>query len=74
MARTKMKRMLALLLDPEYRPVSKYALAKKAGCSPSWAIKLVKQLEKKGLLRNLKVINAKGLFGLFHKLRPKKKV
>lgn len=74
MARTKIKRMLALLLDPEYKPVSKYALAKKAGCSPSWAIKLVKKLEKKGLVKNLKVINVKGLFELFHEMRPKKTV
>jgi len=74
MARTKIKRMFALLLDPEYQPVSKYALAKKTGCDPSWAIKLVKKLEKKGLVKNLKVTNAKGLFELFHKLRPKKRV
>ena len=74
MARTKLKRMLALLLDPEYNPVSKYELAKKAGCSPSWAIKFVKKLGKKGMVKNLKVINAKELFWLFHKLRPKKRV
>ncbi|MDO8537261.1 MAG: hypothetical protein Q7S21_00085 [archaeon] len=74
MARTKIKRMLAFLLDSEYKPVSKYELAKKTGCSPSWSIKLVKKLEKKGLVKNLKVINAKGLFELFHTLQPKKKV
>lgn len=74
MARTKIKRMLALLLDPDYAPVSKYELAKKAGCSPSWAIKLVKQLEKKGLVKNLKVANARGLFELFHALKPKKRL
>lgn len=69
-----MKRMLALLLDPEYKRVSKYRLAKEAGCSPAWAINVVKKLEKKGLVKNLKVINAKGLFELFHKPRPKKPV
>ncbi|MDO8538368.1 MAG: hypothetical protein Q7S21_05780 [archaeon] len=74
MTRTKIKRMLALLLDYEYKLGSKYGLAKKAGCSPSWAIKFIKKLEKKGLVKNLKVINAKGLFELFHKLRPKKMV
>jgi len=74
MARTKINRILVLLLDPDYVPVSKYELAKKAGCSPSWAIKLIKQLEKKGLMKNLKVVNPKGLFELFHGLRPKKKI
>lgn len=74
MARTKINRLLVLLLDPEYKPVSKYELAKKAGCSQSWPIKLVKKLEKRSLVKNLKVVNAKGLFELFHRLRPKKKV
>jgi len=74
MARTKINRLLVLLLDPEYKPVSKYELAKRAGCSQSWPIKLVKKLEKRNLVKNLKVVNARGLFELFHRLRPKKKV
>lgn len=74
MAGTKMKRMLTLLLDPEYRLASKYRLAKDAGSTPTWAINVVKKLEKKGIVKNLKVVNPRGLFGLFHKLRPKKSV
>jgi len=72
MARTKIKRMFALLLDPDYKLPSRYALAKKAGCDPSWAIKLIKRLEREGIVKNLLVADAKSLFGLFHKLRPKK--
>ncbi len=72
MARTKKKRMFALLLDPAYKPTSKYALAKEAGCDSSWAIKLIKQLENKGIVKNLVVEDAKGLFRLFHKFHPKK--
>ena len=74
MARTKMKEMLALLLDPGYKLVSKYRLAKDVGCTPTWAINVVKKLEKKGFVKNLKVINAKGLFELFRKFQPKKTV
>ncbi|MFH1225652.1 MAG: hypothetical protein V1676_07700 [Candidatus Diapherotrites archaeon] len=74
MVGTKMKRMLVLLLDPEYRLSSKYRLAKDAGSTPSWAINVIKKLEKKGIVKNLKVINPMGLFGLFHELRPKKSV
>jgi DNA-binding Lrp family transcriptional regulator len=72
MAKLKTKRLLALLLDAEYRSKSKYELAKKAGCTPSWALMLTKKLEKKGFLEGLKVTNVKGLFEAFHKIRPKK--
>ena len=72
MARTKTKRVVALLLDPNYKPVSKYELAKKAGCTPSWALMLTKKLENKKFLKNLKVTDIKKLFELFHNLRAKK--
>lgn len=74
MARTKMKRIIALLLDAEYALASKYELAKKAGCSPSWALKFMKTLEKKSLVKGLKVVDAKGLFQIFHGMKPKKMV
>lgn len=74
MAGIKMKRMLTLLLDPEYTLVSKYRLAKDVGSTPTWAINVIKKLEKKGFVKNLKVVNAKGLFELFHKLRTKKTI
>lgn len=73
MAKTKTRRLIALLLDAEYSPASKYELAKKAGCTPSWALMLTKKLEKQGLIKDLKVVNTKGLFELFHKLNQKKK-
>lgn len=74
MARTKMKRMLTLLLDPEYKLESKYRLAKDAGSTPTWAINVIKKLEKKELVKDRKVVNPKGLFELFHNLRPKKTI
>ncbi len=73
MAKAKTRRIIALLLDSGYAPASKYELAKKAGCTPSWALMLTKKLEKQGLIKGLKVTNAKELFGLFHKLNQKKK-
>ena len=72
MVRTKSKRVLALLLDKDSAIKSKYDLAKKANCDTSWVLRLTKKLEKKGLLKELKVINAKELFEMFHKIRPKK--
>lgn len=72
MPRTKLKRVIALLLDSDSVLKSKYALAKKTGASQSWVVKLTKKLEKKGLVKGLKVTNAKGLFEMFHAIRPKK--
>ncbi len=74
MARTKLKRIIALLLDFELELKSKYELAKLAGCTPSWAIMACKKLEKQGLMKGLKVSNAKKLFELFHAIRPKKQI
>ncbi len=71
-ARTKLKRIIALLLDHELEIKSKYELAKLAGCTPSWAIMACKKLEKQGLMKGLKVVNVKKLFELFHAIRPKK--
>ena len=73
MPRTKLKRILTLLLDHELEIKSKYELAKMAGCTPSWAIMVCKKLEKKGLMKGLKVVNAKKLFELFHTIKPKKR-
>jgi hypothetical protein len=72
MPRTKLKRIMALLLDPELKITSKYGLAKMASCTPAWVIMLTKKLEKKKLLKGLKVINAKKLFELFNSIRPKR--
>ncbi len=72
MVKTKTKKVIALLLDNEYKPKSKYELAKKANCTPSWVLMLTKTLEKKGLLKGLKVIKVKELFELFNKTKPKK--
>lgn len=74
MARTKLKRILALLLDPNYVSSSKYELAKKTNSSPSWALKLMKKLEEKGLVKGLKVIDVKKTFEFFHSIRPKKQI
>lgn len=74
MARTKLKRMLALLLDPENLPATKYELAKKTGSSQSWGIKLIQKLEKNGLVKGLKVIDVKRTFELFHSIKPKKQI
>ncbi|MBI2598374.1 MAG: hypothetical protein HYW50_04210 [Candidatus Diapherotrites archaeon] len=73
MPRTKLKRILTLLLDHELEIKSKYELAKLAGCTPSWAIMVCKKLEKQGLMKGLKVVNAKKLFELFHAIKPKKR-
>src|SRR3989344_438108 len=72
MARTKLKRIIALLLDPEYGPKSKYELAKKAGCTPAWVLMSTKKLESQKVLDGLKVIDVKKLFELFHELGAKK--
>ena len=74
MVKTKTKKLLALLLDTNYIPKSKYALAKEAGCTPTWVIKFLKRLENKKIVKGLKVKNAKALFELFHKKRPKKQI
>ena len=73
MPKTKLKKILALLLDHELEIKSKYELAKMAGCTPSWAIMSCKKLEKQGLMKGLKVVNAKKLFDLFHAIKPKKR-
>jgi len=74
MTRTKTKRILALLLDPDYLPKSKYALAKDAGCSSAWVLKFLKRLEKEKIVKGLKITNARALFELFHEKRPKKQI
>ncbi|MFA6269442.1 MAG: hypothetical protein WCW13_04025 [archaeon] len=74
MVKTKTKRVISLLLDSEYKAKSKYEISKKANCSPSWVLMLTKTLEKKGLLKGLKVIKTKELFKMFHKIRPKKQI
>ncbi len=74
MVKTKTKKLLALLLDADYVPKSKYALAKKAGCSPTWVLKYFKLLENKKIVKEIKVKNAKALFELFHEKRPKKQI
>jgi len=72
MVRTKSKRILSLLLDKDAIIASKYDLAKKASCDTAWVLRLTKKLEKKGLLKDLKVINVKELFTIFNKIHPKK--
>jgi len=74
MARTKLKRIMALLLDPNYNPISKYELAKKAGCTPSWVIMTIKNFEKQGIVKGLNVKNSRKLFNIFDKMRPKKQI
>jgi len=74
MVRTKTKKLIALLLDTDYSPKSKYGLAKDAGCTSTWAIKFLKKLENKKIVKGLKVKNARALFELFHRKRPKKQI
>jgi hypothetical protein len=71
MIRTKKSRVLSLLLDPDNRPKTKYGMAQTANCTPSWVIMLTKELEKKGALKGLKVIDTKKIFDEFTKSFPK---
>jgi len=42
--------------------LSKYRIAKEAGCSRTWVIELLNDLEDKGLIKNNKIKDVKGLF------------
>jgi len=73
MPRTKNKRLLSLLLDPLSPPIkSKYALAKLAGCHPTWAIKFIQEIEKQGIVKGLEVLDAKKGFERFQTMNPQK--
>ncbi|MEW5897286.1 MAG: hypothetical protein AB1668_06325 [Nanoarchaeota archaeon] len=69
----KRERILRVLLT-ETKPLSKNELSKKAQCTRQWVILFLRELEKKNLVKETKVINSTGLIRYwltFHK-KPKK--
>ena len=69
----KRERILRVLLT-ETKPLSKNELSKKAQCTRQWVILFLRELEKKKLVKETKVLNPAGLIRYwltFHK-KPKK--
>lgn len=58
----KRERIIRVLLDHPKEPLSKYRIAKEAGCSRTWVIELLNNLEDKGLVKNNNIKDIKGLF------------
>jgi len=58
----KRERILRILLKNPNGSLTQYGIAKKAGCSQPWAHDYLKNLEKKKLIKNTKVIDIPGLF------------
>lgn len=56
----KRERILRVILT-ELRPLSKNELSKKAQCSRQWVILFLRELEKKKLVKETKVVNPAGL-------------
>ena len=65
----KRERILRVLLT-ETKPLSKNELSKKAQCTRQWVILFLRELEKKKLVKETKVLNPAGLIRYwltFHK-------
>lgn len=58
----KRERILRILLKNPTGSLTQYRIAKEAGCSQPWAHDFLKNLEKKKLIKNTKVIDIEGLF------------
>ncbi|MCK4347949.1 MAG: hypothetical protein KAW47_04965 [Thermoplasmatales archaeon] len=62
MCGTKQQRILRTLLNTPNGSLSKYRIAKEAGCSHVWVIKFLRTLEQKKLVKKTKVIDILGTF------------
>lgn len=62
------KKILLVLLNSPKGNLTKYRIAKTAGCTPSWAIMFLKELEKAKLIKGTKVTNYKGLLEYYRKI------
>lgn len=58
----KQERILRVLLNNPNGSLSQYRIAKEAGCTHVWVIKVLAKLEKKKLMKNTKIIDIQGLF------------
>lgn len=68
----KRERILRVLLT-ETKPLSKNELSKKAQCTRQWVILFLRELEKKKLVKETKVINSTGLIRYWLTLHKKPK-
>ena len=58
----KLERIIRVLLNYPDGILTKYRIAKEAETHPTWALKVIRQLNDKGFAKGTKVTNAKGLF------------
>lgn len=64
----KQERILRVLLKHPGGSLSQYRIAKEAGCTHVWVIKVLAKLEKKSLTKNTTVIDIEGLFSYWLKI------
>ncbi|MBI2598420.1 MAG: hypothetical protein HYW50_04445 [Candidatus Diapherotrites archaeon] len=63
--------ILRVLLNNPNEGLSKYRVAKLAGCSFPWALEVLNELQKKKLVKNTKVLNYKKLIEYWRKIHKK---
>ena len=63
--------ILRVLLNDPKGELSKYKVAKLAGCSFPWALEVLNELQKKKLVKNTKVLNFKKLVDYWRKIYKK---
>lgn len=64
-------RIIRVLLSEPKGDLTKYRIAKKAGCSLPWVIEFLRNLESKGIVRNTKVLDIDSLVDHYLKVMPK---
>ncbi len=64
-------RIIRALLDRPDGSLTRYRLAKRAGCTASWAVQLIQQLEEEGLLKGTRVKKFDELVGLHIRISAK---
>lgn len=67
----KKERIIRVLLNHPDGSLTMYRVAKEAETHHSWAIKVIKQLEKNGQVKGTKVINVPGLFDFWLSIHKK---
>ena len=66
--------ILRVLLNNPKEQLSKYKVAKLAGCSFPWALEVLNELQKKKLVKNTKVLNYKKLVDFLIKKNKLEKI